>query len=45
MVYAMEDESAFFIKEGRIDIIGNIYQVERGEFKLLDQTDAAKLER
>ena len=44
VVYAMEDESAFFIKEGRIDIIGNIYQVERGEFKLLDQTDAAKLQ-
>ena len=35
VVYAMEDESAFFLKAGKIDVIGNIYRVEQGNMKML----------
>ena len=43
-VYAMEDNSAFFIKEGKIDIVGNIYRVKNRELRLLSQNDIKELE-
>ena len=44
-VFAMEDESAFFIKAGRIDFVGKIYLVEQRNLKLLDQEGIKKLEK
>ena len=37
VVYAMEDMSAFFIKDGKIDIVGKIYRVENRELRLLTE--------
>lgn len=38
-VYAMEDMSAFFIKGGKIDTVGNIYRVENRELRSLTEED------
>ena len=38
-VYAMEDMSAFFIKEGRIDVVGTIYRVENRELQVLTEEE------
>ena len=45
VVYAMEDMSAFFIKGGRIDTVGNIYRVENRELHLLTADDINELEQ
>ena len=45
VVYAMADESAFFIKAGRIDVVGNVYLVEQRKLKLLDQGGIEELEK
>ncbi|MBR5340933.1 MAG: Type 1 glutamine amidotransferase-like domain-containing protein [Erysipelotrichaceae bacterium] len=45
VVYAMEDMSAFFIKDGKIDIVGRIYRVEDGNFRLLTESDIKELEK
>ncbi len=45
VVYAMEDMSAFFIKEGKIDIVGKIYRAENRELRLLSEEDIKELER
>ncbi|MBP5221598.1 MAG: Type 1 glutamine amidotransferase-like domain-containing protein [Lachnospiraceae bacterium] len=42
-VYAMEDGSAFFIKEGRIDTVGKIYRVSHREFSPLTKDDIGNL--
>ena len=39
VVYAMEDMSAFFIKEGKVDLVGKIYRAENRELRLLTQND------
>ena len=44
-VYAMEDMSAFFIKGGRIDTVGNIYCVENRELHLITEDDINDLEQ
>ena len=44
-VYAMEDMSAFFIKRGKIDVVGNIYRVENRELHLLTEGDRDELEQ
>lgn len=44
-VYAMEDMSAFFIKEGRIDVVGTIYRVKNREFRVLTEEDIKELEQ
>ena len=44
-VYAMEDMSAFFIKEGRIDAVGNIFRAENRELRPLTKNDICKAER
>lgn len=44
-VYAMEDESAFFLKAGKIDVIGNIYRVEHGVMQMLGEEDVRELEQ
>lgn len=44
-VYAMEDMSAFFIKEGRIDAVGTIYRVKDRELKALTEEDIKELEQ
>ena len=43
VVYAMEDLSAFFIKEGKIDTVGNIYRVENRKLRLLTEEDIKEL--
>jgi len=43
IVYAMEDMSAFFIKEGRIDVVGKIYRVENRELRALTEEDIKML--
>lgn len=43
-VYAMEDMSAFFIKDGKIDTVGNIYRVENRELRSLSEEDIKELE-
>ena len=43
IVYAMEDMSAFFIKEGRIDVVGNIYRVKNRELRALSEEDIKML--
>ncbi len=35
VVYAMEDMSAFFIKDGKVEIVGKIYRVENRELRPL----------
>ena len=42
-VYAMEDMSAFFIKGGKIDTVGNIYRVENRELRSLSEEDIKML--
>ena len=42
-VYAMEDLSAFFIKEGKIDTVGNIYRVKNRDPRLLTEDDIKAL--
>lgn len=44
-VYAMEDMSAFFIKEGRIDIVGTIYRVKDRELQVLTEAGIKELEQ
>ncbi len=43
IVYAMEDMSAFFIKEGRIDVVGKIYRVKNRELRSLSEEDIKML--
>ena len=45
VVYAMEDMSAFFIKDGKIDTVGKIYRVENRELRLITEYDIKELER
>ena len=44
-VYAMEDMSAFFIKEGRINVVGTIYRVQNRELHVLIEEDIKELEQ
>ena len=44
-VYAMEDMSAFFIKEGRINVVGTIYRVQNRELHVLTEEDIKELEQ
>ena len=44
-VYAMEDMSAFFIKEGRIDVVGTIYRVRNRELQQLTEEGIKELEQ
>ena len=43
VVYSMEDMSAFFIKDGKIDTVGNIYRVENRKLRLITEEDIAEL--
>ena len=43
-MYAMEDMSAFFIKGGRIDVVGTIYHVKNRELHVLTEEDINELE-
>ncbi len=45
VVYAMEDMSAFFIKDGKIDTVGKIYHVENREISPITEEDIKELER
>ena len=45
MVYAMEDMSAFFVKGGKIDVVGTIYCVENRELRLITEEDIHELEQ
>ena len=38
-VCAMEDESAIFIKNGKVEIVGIIHRIEKGEMKLFTEED------
>jgi len=38
-VCAMEDESAIFIKNGKVEIIGIIHSIEKGEIRLFTEED------
>ena len=38
-VCAMEDESAIFIKNGKVEIIGIIHMIEKGEIRLFTEED------
>ena len=38
-VCAMEDESAIFIRNGKVDIIGTIHRVEKGEISEFTEED------
>ena len=44
VVYAMEDMSAFFIKDGEVDAVGNIYRAENRELRLLSGDELKELE-
>ena len=44
-VYAMEDMSAFFIKRGRIDVVGTIYKAKDRQLKELTGEDIKELEQ
>jgi ubiquinone/menaquinone biosynthesis C-methylase UbiE len=44
-VYAMEDMSAFFIKGGRIDVVGNIYRADHRELHPVTDDDISELEQ
>lgn len=37
VVYAMEDMSALFIKEGKVELVGTIYRAENRKLRLLTQ--------
>ncbi|MBQ1734585.1 MAG: methyltransferase domain-containing protein [Lachnospiraceae bacterium] len=45
VVYAMEDMSAFFIKEGRIETVGTIWRVENRELRTITDEDIKELEQ
>lgn len=45
VVYAMEDMSAFFIKEGRIETVGTIWRVENKELRTIADEDIKELEQ
>ncbi|MCR5427419.1 MAG: methyltransferase domain-containing protein [Lachnospiraceae bacterium] len=45
VVYAMEDMSAFFIKGGKIDAVGNIYRAENRQLSLITEDDIRELEQ
>ena len=45
VVYAMEDMSAFFIKGGKIDVVGTIHHVENRELHRLTEEDIRELEQ
>ncbi|MCR5332154.1 MAG: methyltransferase domain-containing protein [Lachnospiraceae bacterium] len=45
VVYAMEDMSAFFIKEGRIETVGKIWRAENRELHMLTDEDIKELEQ
>ena len=45
VIYAMEDMSAFFIKQGRIETVGTIWRVENRELRLLTEDDVKELEQ
>ena len=45
VVYAMEDMSAFFIKEGRIDAVGKIFRAENRKLRPLTDNDIGGQER
>ena len=44
-VYAMEDMSAFFIKSGKIETVGNIYHAKDRELRLITKDDINDLEQ
>ncbi|MCR5685482.1 MAG: Type 1 glutamine amidotransferase-like domain-containing protein [Lachnospiraceae bacterium] len=44
-IYAMEDMSAFFIKGGKIDIVGKIYRADNRELHLITEDDIHELEK
>ena len=44
-VYAMEDMSAFFIKEGKIDVVGKIWRVENRKLRPIIEDDMHELEQ
>ena len=44
-VYAMEDMSAFFIKEGQIDVVGKIWRAEDRKLRLINEDDIHELEQ
>lgn len=44
-VYAMEDMSAFFIKGGKIEVVGSIYRAENRELHLITEEDIRELEQ
>ena len=44
-VYAMEDMSAFFIKGGKIDVVGRIYRAENRELRQITENDIRELEQ
>lgn len=44
-VYAMEDLSAFFIKGGKIDVVGKIYRVKNRELQALTEENIKELEQ
>jgi len=45
VVYAMEDMSAFFIKGGKIDVVGRIYRAENRKLHLVTEDDIRELEQ
>ncbi len=44
-IYAMEDMSAFFIKGGKIDVVGNIYCAENRKLRPITEEDIKELEQ
>ena len=44
-ILALEDECAIFVKEGRIETIGNIFRVQKGEIRPLSQDDIKEMEQ
>jgi len=44
-VYAMEDMSAFFIKGGRIEVVGTIHKVKDRKLRVLNEEDIKELEQ
>ena len=42
-VFAPEDESAIFVKEGKIETVGNIFRVYKGEINPLSEDDIKEL--
>ncbi len=44
-VYAMEDMSAFFIKRGKIDVVGRIFRADNRELRPITEDDTLELEQ